>query len=65
MHGYGIFDADNKTILMMGGYIDSYNEERISKTMCYIKNADSPNTKKDLKVLVIGKTNKIVYNFST
>lgn len=26
VHGYGIFDSDNKAILMMGGYIDSFNE---------------------------------------
>lgn len=53
---------------MMGGYVDSYNEERISKNLYYIKNADLPNTgkadKDGLSVSVMGKTNKIVYNTS-
>jgi hypothetical protein len=63
IHGYGIFDADNKSILMMGGYIDSHNEEKVSKRIYVIKNADFVNGKEPgKKICMLGKTNKIIYN---
>ena len=39
-YGYGMWDSQNKNILMMGGYIDTYNEEKISKTIYVIRKAD-------------------------
>lgn len=61
-HGYGLYDADNKTIIMMGGHIDTYNEEKISKTLYLIKGADIFNGKEaSKKIYMMGKTNKVVF----
>lgn len=56
---------------MMGGYVDAYNEEKISKNLYHVKNPDGNKIGKGEKidkdsadvvnVRVIGKTNKIVY----
>lgn len=50
----------------MGGYIDSSNQERISKNIFFIKYADAINGKQaSSKINILGKTNKIVYTTST
>ena len=58
-YGYGIWSAENKTILFMGGYIDTFNEEKISKTIYVIRKADDSLNAK--KVESLGKTNKLVF----
>ena len=57
--GYGIWEGQNKTILFMGGHIDTHNEEKICKTIYIVRKADEPlNTK---KVESLGKTNKLLF----
>ena len=44
---------DNKAIIMMGGYVDAYNEEKISKNLYHVKNPDGSKIGKVEKIRIL------------
>ena len=56
--GYGYYDRDNKNIIMMGGYVDCANEEKISKRIILISQDSLP-------AYSLGKTCKTIFESKT